>query len=549
MNKRLSLYQIFMVTMTTIIATMLVAMGVIAINKSMTLKLGLKMNPSMLCAIYVNDNLVFNNKTSEIASGVSLSANELRLNSTNTFGAYFNLKIENLNEFAINISLSGCTVGEVEGYETAILPKKDTGNIEISSAGLITITMTEADVYYVQYNANNGGGEMATSTHIIGASSALSANAFTAPSEDVEFAGWATSANGEVVYENNALILNAATPNTTIQLYAVWKMKGYNVTFATNNWAATYEGEEVDSSLVVDPNGNLTVTVAGSGTQEGYSVHTAPTITGTVTSSTFDRYTGTLTLTNIQSDLTISATDFRPWTYHTYASDHVWAGYKYITFANNSQYKSNFMNGAYDMNWIIIGAGSNVNDTLSGVPTDKLPTTAYGGTLNSVTGGNTDNLEDNQVLLFSEYILRGHAYLSDPKVACGWSESYLRGYLNDAGDSNFLEESGLSEYLEHIKSDNVIKTGSDTTEADQSVFLLATSGSFEATIYLGSLYSDERYKSFTGASFSIWWLRTASFGTVAGMYTASVISNNGTLSKKNSGLSAGIRPCFVLNLA
>ncbi|MBR4407937.1 MAG: hypothetical protein IKT27_06445, partial [Clostridia bacterium] len=171
MNKRLSHYQIFMIIVTTIMAGILLLMGVIAMNKSMTLKLGLKMEPSMLCAIYVNDNLVFNNKTSEIASGVSLSANELKLNSTNTFGAYFNLKIENLNEFAINISLSGCTVGEVEGYETAILPEKNTGNIEVSSAGLITITMTEADVYYVQYNANNGGGEMATSTHIVGTSS------------------------------------------------------------------------------------------------------------------------------------------------------------------------------------------------------------------------------------------------------------------------------------------------------------------------------------------------------------------------------------------
>ena len=426
MNKRLSLYQIFMVAMTTIIAAMLVAMGVIAINKSMTLKLGLKMDPAMLCAIYVNDNLVFNNKTSEIASGVSLSANELRLNSTNTFGTYFNLKIENLNEFAINISLSGCTVDEVEGYETAILPKKDTGNIEISSAGLITITMTEAEVYYVQYNANNGGGEMATSTHIIGTSSALSANAFTAPSEDVEFAGWATTLtdaqNGVVAYEEGDVILNLGTTDgQTIQLYAVWKMKGYKVTFATNNWAATYEGEEVDSSLVVEPNGNLTVRVAGSGTQDGYSVHSSPTITGTITSSTFDRYTGTLTLTNIQSDLTISATDFRPWTYGKYVSTYTsdtepaigtivsgtdvyypaFNGYKYVIFANHETQENNFYistPGDMAARWIMIGASESLDSEI------------FAGVTKPEGAATTTNLLNSQVLLLSEYVLASMQY-------------------------------------------------------------------------------------------------------------------------------------------
>ena len=536
MTKKLKIYQILTFALGLAFVALCLFVGITAVQKSMTLKLGLKMDPAMLCAIYVNDNLVFNNKTSEIASGVSLSANELRLNSTNTFGSYFNLKIENLNEVAINISLSGCTVGEVEGYETAILPKKDTGNIEISSAGLITITMTEAEVYYVQYNANNGGGEMTTSTHIIGTSSALSANAFTAPSEDVEFAGWATSANGEVVYENNALILNAATPNTTIQLYAVWKMKGYKVTFATNNWAATYEGEEVDSPLVVEPNGNLTVTVAGSGTQEGYSVHSSPTVTkGTVESTTFDRYTGTLTLTNIQSDLIISATDFRPWTYGEYKDEsYAWYGYKYIVFANKSSGTFTNSDGSSQtlpLNWIIIGAGANVNTTLSGVPTGTLQQGAYGGTLNSVVGTNADSLANDEVLLLSQYILAKQPYDTHNDPECSWQISDLCNYLN--GD--FLTASGLSSYSGYIQQD--LWGG--------HVFVLGMNSAYKHTTYL----IFEQKVTFEGVYTSFWWLRDYTYNFSMKSSDAYAVDSGGGFSKAKAANACGVRPCFVLNLA
>jgi len=588
MNKRLSLYQIFMVTMTTIIAAMLVAMGVIAINKSMTLKLGLKMDPAMLCAIYVNDNLVFNNKTSEIASGVSLSANELRLNSTNTFGAYFNLKIENLNEFAINISLSGCTVGEVEGYETAILPKKDTGNIEISSAGLITITMTEAEVYFVQYNANNGGGEMTTSTHIIGASSALSANAFTAPSEDVEFAGWATTLtdaqNGVVTYEEGEVILNLGTTDgQTIQLYAVWKMKGYKVTFATNNWAATYKGEEVDSSLVVEPNGNLTVTVAGSGTQEGYSVHSSPTVTkGIVESTTFDRYTGTLTLTNVQSDLTISATDFRPWTYGKYVSTYSGAsepaigtivsgtdvyypafnGYKYVIFANHETQENNFYistPGDMAARWIMIGASESLDSEI------------FAGVTKPEDANTTANLLENQVLLLSEYVLASMQYHTS-NMKCGWSgddasgsESLggclLRSYLNNSGDSNFLALSGLSLRSEYIVQAHMMTTwrGFTADFSSNKIFILTTpsaGGGYPQTFmvenYFGIAdFSNPLYASFSGKN-NNWLLRAAILDGEIG-YMAYGVSPSSAFDIVTATFlltqEHGVRPCFVLNLA
>ena len=162
MTKKLKIYQVLTFALGLAFVGLCLFVGITAVQKSMTLKLGLKMNPAMLCAIYVDDNLVFNNKTSKIASGVSLSANELKLDGTSTFGQVFSLRIENLNTYAVNIALSDCTINNNEGYETSLLAGGDTGNLAVSGAGLITITMTEAEVYYVQYNANNGGGEMAT---------------------------------------------------------------------------------------------------------------------------------------------------------------------------------------------------------------------------------------------------------------------------------------------------------------------------------------------------------------------------------------------------
>ena len=56
-----------------------------------------------------------------------------------------------------------------------------------------------------------------------GAIYSLSANGF--KKDGYEFIGWATSANGEVVYQNQQEISNLSTINgTEINLYAKWKL-------------------------------------------------------------------------------------------------------------------------------------------------------------------------------------------------------------------------------------------------------------------------------------------------------------------------------------
>jgi uncharacterized repeat protein (TIGR02543 family) len=78
--------------------------------------------------------------------------------------------------------------------------------------------------YTIKYNANGGSGTMSTSSHTYGVASNLSANAFTRT--NYAFLGWATSANGAVVYSNSETAPDNISANgETINLYAIWSQK------------------------------------------------------------------------------------------------------------------------------------------------------------------------------------------------------------------------------------------------------------------------------------------------------------------------------------
>ena len=79
----------------------------------------------------------------------------------------------------------------------------------------------------VTLHANNGTDETSTQ-NIYGGKGALKANTFTTPNK--VFAGWATSAGGEVVYDDGAEI----TVENDTDLYAVWG-DAYTVTFDYND--------------------------------------------------------------------------------------------------------------------------------------------------------------------------------------------------------------------------------------------------------------------------------------------------------------------------
>ena len=390
------------------------------------------------------------------------------------------------------------STGALKIFSTAI-----TGNITI------TCTNNNAITYQIAYNSNGGSGTMSNSSHTYGIPKNLTSCTFTAPTNK-KFAGWAETSSGAVKYTDGQSVSNlSTTQDEVVTLYAVWEDAGFTITFAVNNWSAKVGGQET-TSIVVEQNGSLTAALAGSGTQEGYSVHTAPTITGTFASTTFDRYTGTLTLTNIQSDLVISATDFRPWIYGTYVDSGAstvgtqvsyntvyypaFKGYKYVKFKNVDTFTATYDSNVTPLRFIVIGAGENVNSVMKGAyEQTSMTTAAFGGTLTntkdtSAVGTNTE-IAYNHVLLLSEQLV-DRMYYGNSNSNWLDTSATTRKFLNETTTAtNFLPGSGLDDYVTNgfiVKpstntenttlANGIITawTSGTTTDNDSYVFLLGS---------------------------------------------------------------------------
>lgn len=103
--------------------------------------------------------------------------------------------------------------------------------------------------YAVRFDGNGGAGSMANQTLLVGASQALSANAFTR--KGYVFAGWATTATGSVVYQDGETVKNLSLQNgTTVVLYAVWTPGSYSVRYSANGGT----GRTVKNTVLWDQN-------------------------------------------------------------------------------------------------------------------------------------------------------------------------------------------------------------------------------------------------------------------------------------------------------
>jgi uncharacterized repeat protein (TIGR02543 family) len=96
--------------------------------------------------------------------------------------------------------------------------------------------------YTVTYTGGSGStGSTSSSTHYYDQSKALSANGFS--KTGYTLAGWATSADGPVVYGPGASVLNLiATDGATVPLYAVWTINTYLITFKDGDGATLQSG-------------------------------------------------------------------------------------------------------------------------------------------------------------------------------------------------------------------------------------------------------------------------------------------------------------------
>ena len=112
------------------------------------------------------------------------------------------------------------------------------------------------NTYTITYNANKPGrasasiaGSTAKSTHTYDVAKSLTANGYSLVGWT--FKGWATSANGAVLYGDEDTVKNlTSTANGTYNLYAVWEANKYTVTFVTEGGSSVSPAEATfDSGL------------------------------------------------------------------------------------------------------------------------------------------------------------------------------------------------------------------------------------------------------------------------------------------------------------
>ena len=151
MSKSNRMYKIFMTSMIVIIAGLLLATGIIAVQKSMKLSVGVSITPSMLCKITdSDDNVLFcnttkNNQTLYVTEGASISGNMLTLNkSFSNLGGEFALKIYNYTTVetsgnVIKVTASGTGVETTSMW----LPSYSSG---MPVAGEINVTAVAGQV-------------------------------------------------------------------------------------------------------------------------------------------------------------------------------------------------------------------------------------------------------------------------------------------------------------------------------------------------------------------------------------------------------------------
>lgn len=116
--------------------------------------------------------------------------------------------------------------------------------LEFKGADVVLYAVWEANKYTVSYDPNGGSGNMTSDEFSYGTAGSLTENKF--GKTGYTFVGWATSANGSVVYADVASVYNlTAETNVNITLYAVWEKTITVISFAEDG------GTELNSPVSV----------------------------------------------------------------------------------------------------------------------------------------------------------------------------------------------------------------------------------------------------------------------------------------------------------
>ncbi len=129
----------------------------------------------------------------------------------------------------------------------------------MGSANVTFYAKWSANSNTITFNANGGTGTMGNQSMATDATANLNANAFTR--NGYTFAGWATSAGGEIVYADGASYVMGTG---SVNLYAVWSAASQTLTFYANNAS----GATAAQTIATDATANLN---ANTFTKSGYT--------------------------------------------------------------------------------------------------------------------------------------------------------------------------------------------------------------------------------------------------------------------------------------
>ena len=176
MKKTLTLYKIAMISMAVCMFAMLLGMGMIAIQKSMTLKIDFNVNPSFEIRIDYGGQTIFCNTTkggNQIATSnyFLLSGDTLTFqNSFTSLGESFTLTIYNYTSKYVKITPSGTGVSG----DSVILSKYgEEGSSDdllfsiLSGTNEIILTFEEPSVYTISNNATSGNYTLSGTSSVV----------------------------------------------------------------------------------------------------------------------------------------------------------------------------------------------------------------------------------------------------------------------------------------------------------------------------------------------------------------------------------------------
>ena len=107
-----------------------------------------------------------------------------------------------------------------------------------------------ANTYTIVFNANTGSGSMSNQSMTYDTAANLTANTFT--KDKYTFKGWATTVGGAVEYTDGQSVKNlTATDGATINLYAVWELNSYTVSFVVDGETTSTINVNIDAAATL----------------------------------------------------------------------------------------------------------------------------------------------------------------------------------------------------------------------------------------------------------------------------------------------------------